>query len=80
MLAAEYAPSIVPGNNGVFLPTLVVAGLVLGTWKRTQKKNTLAILLKPFRSFDALEARAIAVAREYSTFMQLPLASIALMQ
>ncbi len=77
VLSTEHAPKIVPGNNGVFLPTLVVAGLVLGTWKRTQRKNSLAILLTPFTAIDDLEERAIEAAKAYSDFLGLPLSSIA---
>ena len=50
-LAAEHSDSIVPGNNGVFLPTIVVDGEVTGTWKRsgTTKKTTVDII--PFGTF-----------------------------
>jgi hypothetical protein len=33
-LAAEHFERIVPGNNGIFLPMLVIRGRVVGTWKR----------------------------------------------
>ncbi len=35
VLAPEFADRIVPGNNGMFLPTIVADGQVVGTWKRT---------------------------------------------
>ncbi len=36
-LKPEYAQLIVPGGNGVFRPTVVSDGQVLGTWKRVGK-------------------------------------------
>lgn len=33
-LAAEHAPAIVPGGNGVFKPTVISRGRVVGVWKR----------------------------------------------
>ncbi|MCY0904510.1 winged helix DNA-binding domain-containing protein [Arthrobacter sp. H14-L1] len=33
-LGAEHAPLIVPGNNGMFKPTVVTGGTVAGTWRR----------------------------------------------
>jgi len=34
-LTAEWFLCIVPGGNGMFLPTIVVNGEIVGTWKRT---------------------------------------------
>ncbi|HTC68136.1 MAG TPA: winged helix DNA-binding domain-containing protein, partial [Acidothermaceae bacterium] len=34
VLPTEFAARIVPGSNGVFLPTVIADGLVVGTWKR----------------------------------------------
>jgi hypothetical protein len=44
VLAPEFAANIVPGGNGVFLPTIISDGGVVGTWKRvgTGAKRTLA--------------------------------------
>ncbi|HXR64610.1 MAG TPA: winged helix DNA-binding domain-containing protein [Ktedonobacteraceae bacterium] len=75
VLAAEHSNKIVPGNNGVFFPMIVVAGLVAGTWKRTLGKNTLDIVLKPFAPLGDVEEQAIEAAKEYSDFLGLPLAS-----
>lgn len=73
VLAAEHAPKIVPGQNGIFLPTIVVAGLVSGTWKRTLRKNAVDIVLKSFTQGDNVEEGAIEAARRYSDFLGLPL-------
>ena len=37
VLAPEFADRIVPGGNGMFRPTVVVAGRVIGTWSRTAR-------------------------------------------
>jgi hypothetical protein len=75
VLAVEDAPKVVPGKNGVFLPTIVVGGRVVGTWKRKLKKNSIDITLSPFTPLGASEERAIAAARSYSDFVGLPLSS-----
>ena len=69
LLAAEHAPKIVPGNNGIFLPTLVVAGQVVGTWKRTLRKNALDILLRPFTPLDDAEERLLEEVKRYRNFL-----------
>lgn len=74
VLAAEHAPRIVPGGNGVFLPMLVVAGQVVGTWKRALGKKALNVAFTPFTPLgDAEERAAIEAARAYSAFLGLPL-------
>lgn len=72
-LATEHASKIVPGNNGVFLPTIVVDGQVVGTWKKTVRKNDITITLDPFRQLDdtSLELLHVAASR-YSQFARLP--------
>ena len=48
VLAAEFSNRIVPGNNGIFLPTLILDGQVVGTWRRTQRATRVDIELLPF--------------------------------
>ncbi len=78
VLAAEHAPKIVPGKNGVFLPTIVVAGLVVGTWKRTLGKTSLDVVLNPFTQLGDSEESATLAAKWYSDFLGLPLSSTAI--
>lgn len=52
-LLQEYSSKIVPGNNGVFLPTVVVDGRVVGTWKKTVRKNSIDISLVPFTTISS---------------------------
>jgi hypothetical protein len=48
ILDAAHAEAIVPGGNGVFRPTLVADGEVVGTWRRKAKKDLLTLTLTPF--------------------------------
>lgn len=79
VLAAEHASKVVPGNNGVFFPTMVVAGQIIGTWKRRLKKNALDITLHPFTHLGTSEERVMEATKEYSTFLGLPLSSVEIM-
>jgi Winged helix DNA-binding domain len=75
VLAGEDAQSVVPGKNGVFLPTIVVGGRVVGTWKRKLKKNSIDITLSPFTHLGDLDKRAIEATKLYSDFVGLPLSA-----
>jgi winged helix DNA-binding protein len=57
-------------GNGIFYPTIVVDGQVVGTWKRTLKKDSLAISPSPFAKLKRAETRAIAeAASRYGKFL-----------
>jgi len=75
VLPQEDAPKVVPGKNGVFLPTIVVGGRVVGTWRRRLKRNSIDVTLSPFTGQVDSEERAIEAARSYSAFVGLPLSS-----
>ncbi len=49
----EFLDAICPGGNGIFKPTIVYDGQVVGTWKRTLKKKTVEITLEPFRPLNS---------------------------
>lgn len=72
VLAAEHATKVVPGNNGVFFPMIVIGGQVLGTWKRARRKNGLDIALNPFTSPGGAEEQIAEAARAYSDFLGVP--------
>jgi len=73
VLSAERVQKIVPGNNGVFLPMIVVAGQVEGTWKRILNKKAVEITLHPFAPLGYLEDKAVEAAKAYADFIGLPL-------
>jgi hypothetical protein len=73
MLELEHSPKIVPGNNGMFMPTIVADGQVVGLWRRTIKKNHVAVVLQPFTTLTAAQLRAAAVqAKRYEAFLGKP--------
>ncbi len=71
-LESIHSPKIIPGNNGMFSPTIVIDGKVAGTWKRTFKKDSVVIAVSPFTSLSEAQSRAIVVAAErYGKFVGL---------
>ena len=73
VLPAEYSERIVPGGNGMFLPTLVVDGAVVGTWKKTEGAKKIVIDVVAFAS---LSKKALAgferELKRYGQFMGKP--------
>jgi hypothetical protein len=69
-LDLKYQSQVVPGGNGIFNPIVVIDGRVMGTWKRTFKKDTVTMTFSPFTSWNEAQAQAIAAAAErYSRFV-----------
>lgn len=50
-LEPEHAEKVVPGGNGVFRPTVVHAGRVVGTWSRGRGASTATPSATPFTRF-----------------------------
>jgi Winged helix DNA-binding domain len=72
MISPERMNQIIPGANGVFKPTIVANGRVIGTWKRTAKTRHVEIQAFPFAPFTTRQrqefARACGV---YADYLQL---------
>ena len=49
VLPDEFKDLIVPGGNGMFRPTLVLDGEVMGTWRRTPRAKADVIQVESFR-------------------------------
>ncbi len=61
-------------NNGIFYPTIIFNGKVVGTWKRTFKKSNIDIMLSPFKTLTQTQRSSIALAaKHYSRFMEMPI-------
>lgn len=75
VLDLQHAQKICPGGNGVFYPTMVVDGQIVGTWKRTLKKNKAIISAQPFDQPLSAAARQAfsAAAQTYGTFLNMPI-------
>jgi hypothetical protein len=57
-------------GNGILYPTIVVDGQVVGTWKRTLKKDTVVITPNPFAKLKRAETLALAeAASRYGKFL-----------
>lgn len=70
VLAPQHADNICPGGNGMFISSIVVDGQVVGTWKRTVKKNAIAVTAIPFGKLSKVEMAAFKHAAErYGAFM-----------
>lgn len=76
VLEPKTASLIVPGNNGVFLPMIVVRGQVVGTWKRSIKKKGIEIVIHPFRELGNAEEAVFKAAERYAAFIDLPILKI----
>ena len=60
---------IVPGSNGMFLATVVVDGRVVGTWKRTLRKASVAVEVELFEAVPkAVRASIEAAGAGYGAF------------
>lgn len=57
-IPAEFARRLVPGNNGMFKPTVVEGGQIVGTWKRTGRKKQ-PVTATPFTTFSPAVENAI---------------------
>jgi Winged helix DNA-binding domain len=59
----------VNAGGGLLNPTLIVNGQVVGTWKRTLKKDTVELTFNPFRPLNKIEKQSLAGAVErYGNF------------
>jgi hypothetical protein len=76
MLDAEHKQAIIPGGNGVFQPTVVRDGRVVGTWKRTgTTAKQVKVTVRPLVALRARERAAIERAFDpYAAFLGLPVA------
>lgn len=76
-LAGRDPTLIVPGGNGMFLPTIVVNGEVVGTWKRTLRRTDVEVELRPFRPLAARTLAGIRrAAAAYAGYLGLELRGV----
>jgi hypothetical protein len=73
MLDDGHKQAVIPGNNGIFQSTIVHAGRVVGTWKRTLGKKAVTIdatALVPLK--PAARQKAEASFAGYAAYLGLP--------
>jgi Winged helix DNA-binding domain len=69
VLDAEHADSVCPGGNGVFRPTIVASGKVIGLWKRKELAKKTELSLQPYQKLPPRVAKALENARQrYACF------------
>lgn len=72
-LAPEHSQAVVPGGNGMFKPTMVADGEVVGTWQRTVTARDVVIEPMPFGPLPGpLQQGLIAAAGAYGAFLGRP--------
>ena len=76
VISDEHAPWVVPGNNGIFKPMIVLGGQVVGIWKRKIKRKSIDITLQPFIDLDDHYPSLEVAAETYCRFMQLPIGKL----
>ncbi|MCA9611002.1 MAG: AlkZ family DNA glycosylase [Myxococcales bacterium] len=75
VLDAAYVQAICPGNNGVFQPTLVIDGRIVGTWRRSVGATRARLRLSPFEALGARARSALEKeAERYGRFLGVPVA------
>lgn len=74
IIEREREDLVVPGGNGVFKPTIISAGRVVGTWRRSTTKAGVKVEAVPFTTLTASERRGFErSARSYARFLGIPL-------
>ncbi len=64
---------VVPGGNGMFAPTLVLDGRVVGMWKRRERARAVDIVATPFTRIGKGDRRRLERALdEYAAFLGKP--------
>jgi hypothetical protein len=74
MATPEQLAAVIPGGNGVFQSTLVRAGRVVATWKRTLGRKAVTVTVQPLTDFSAADRRRVAEALEpFAAYLEMPL-------
>ena len=72
-LPKQHAQAVVPGQNGIFNPMLVVNGEVVGTWKRVLTPTSIVVTPTLFVPNRASSKRASRAFEAYGRFYGLPI-------
>jgi Winged helix DNA-binding domain len=72
-LSDEAAAFAIPGKNGIFMPTLIIDGEVVGTWRRKTVKSEAIVEVIPHKPLSKRAAAPLsAAAKALSKFLQMP--------
>ena len=73
ILDTRYTKQIGSWNAILIDHAIAVNGQVVGTWRRTLKKDAVAVMFNPFTTLAVAEQRAVAgAAQRYGDFLSLP--------
>jgi hypothetical protein len=73
MLDDAHKQAIIPGGNGMFQSTIVRAGRVIGTWRRTVGRAAIKVDVLPLVRLRVADRRAVEAAlAPYARFIGLP--------
>lgn len=75
MLPDALASYVVPGNNGIFMPMVVIGGRIVGIWKRTLKSKKIDFAFRLSVPSAEWEEALTREAQRYCGFIGLPLGS-----
>lgn len=77
MLDAVHSGKVNPGNNGVFMHTVLVQGRVCATWKKVLRKKSVAITVHPFTSLRKTDTKSLhATAQDHARFLGIEAADL----
>lgn len=78
ILTPEQAKRLVPGNNGMFLASIVASdGRVLGAWRKVEGKAGATVTAEPFDdTAEVPVAQLAAAAKRYAAFLGMELAGV----
>ncbi|HWH97778.1 MAG TPA: winged helix DNA-binding domain-containing protein [Pseudolysinimonas sp.] len=73
-LAGRPPTLVAPGGNGIFHPTIVVNGEIVGTWRRTKKAKSVEVVAQPWSPLSTTARRGFErAAGRYAAHLGLPL-------
>jgi hypothetical protein len=76
-IEADKVKKMLPPANGIFRSTIIVDGLVSGTWKRTFDNDKVLMAMKYFKTFNPSESEALTgELLRYSNFIGLPVSQV----
>jgi hypothetical protein len=76
-LAGRALDAVAPGGNGVFHPTIVANGEVVGTWRRVVRARGVEVHARPWGELSASVRRGVErAAHRYAEHLGLPLLSV----
>jgi len=68
-LPSLHSNKIVPGNNGMFISTIVLNGHIAGLWRKKVGTKTITIAAEPFEKLTTSELRLFEkAAQQYGTY------------